>query len=90
MKTKEERFLGLLKDYRVEFSTENFINFNISNSDGRLMVLYNKNCLDTSYAGMDYIFEEEYKMNKQEIKKFIGDMMLKHFKLKNLVIRDMK
>ncbi len=88
MKTKEERFRELINDlytgeYSVEISLNKFRAIEINNSKYQWHIIYEKD-RGIVFIGMKLwlVFEDEYSMKYNDIKSFMKDMLLTHFKIK--------
>ncbi len=90
MKTKEEGFRELINDlyigdYSIEITLDgSFKRIEIFNQKGEQLIDYDQKTrwTDISYDIIWLIFYKEYEMNYSDIKLFMKDMLLTHFKIK--------
>ena len=87
MKTKEERFIELIGDYKIELYSNTFPNIiHILNLNNYWIIEYNKGKSSfVSYVTIWIFFENEFLMHDDEIKIFLSEMFLKYFNLKNII-----
>ena len=85
MKTKEERFIELMRGHSVQISSNTklarIIWFDI---DGKWLIVYNQKSYYTQIYKYRiwYIFVQEFDMKYEDIQSFMKDMLFKHFKIK--------
>ncbi len=78
MKTKEERFIELIKGYYIK---ENIDSIDFFDKNNEWIIFYKDKRTVLSYRKIWLIFEDEYGMNDGDKQIFLKTMLLKYLKL---------
>lgn len=87
-KNKEQRFLELIGDYKIEIIGGQQLYYYIKNIQGHFLITHDQESEITwvSDENIYFYFKRKYQMKLGEFRLLMGKMLLKHFNIKDTTV----